>query len=281
MNYRHAYHAGNFADCLKHAALVGVLLHLRKKETPFAVIDTHGGRGLYDIGGPEAKKTGEAEAGVLRLLPREDLTGVLAAYRDLVRGFGALAYPGSPLLAARLLRAKDRLVAIEKHADEYAALAAALANEKRARIIAGDGYRELARLAPPRERRGLVLIDPPYEAEGEFEAATRALIAGYHRFATGIFLLWYPAKAQAKVAASSGEFLTAGVTALLRLELDIGASQTPQEEGRGPPLTGAGLLVVNPPFGFAAEMGAALVTLETLLTQGPGARATVEIIAER
>jgi 23S rRNA (adenine2030-N6)-methyltransferase len=127
MNYRHAYHAGNFADVLKHAALVSVLLHLRKKDAPFAVIDTHGGRGLYDLGGAEAQKTAEAANGILRLLPRDSLPGVLACYCDLVRGFGEGVYPGSPLIAARLLRTKDRLVGIEKHPEEYASLAAALA----------------------------------------------------------------------------------------------------------------------------------------------------------
>jgi 23S rRNA (adenine2030-N6)-methyltransferase len=281
MNYRHAYHAGNFADCLKHTALVAVLLHLRKKQTPFAVIDTHGGRGLYDIGGAEAKKTGEAEAGVLRLLARDDLTGVLAAYRDLLRGFGDGRYPGSPLIAAKLLRAKDRLVAIEKHPEEYAALAGVLAQDKRARVVEGDGYRELARFVPPPERRGLVLIDPPYEREDEFEAATRAAIAAHSRFATGIYLFWYPGKQEAKVAACAGELLNAGVTSLLRLELDTGAQHAPRDDGRGPPLTSAGLLVANPPFGFAAEMGAAIATLEALLAQGPGARGMLETIAER
>jgi len=109
MNYRHAYHAGNFADVLKHAALVSVILHLRKKDSPFAVIDTHGGRGLYDLGGAEARKTAEAADGILRLSHRDALPGVLASYCELVRGFGEGVYPGSPLIAARLLRKKDRL----------------------------------------------------------------------------------------------------------------------------------------------------------------------------
>src|ERR1700680_4263370 len=158
MNYRHAYHAGNFADVLKHAALVAILLHLRNKEKPFAVIDTHAGRGLYDIGGSEAKKTGEAADGILRLLPLENLPGVLAPLCDLVRGFGAGVYPGSPLIAAKLLRGQDRLIAGEKHPGEHAALAAALSGETGARAVKADGYSELARLVPPPERRGLVLV---------------------------------------------------------------------------------------------------------------------------
>src|ERR1700704_4430621 len=179
MNYRHAYHAGNFADVLKHAALVSVLLHLRKKDTPFAVFDAHGGRGLYDLGGVEAKKTAEAAGGILPLLLRDAVPGVLAPYCALVRSFGEGIYPGSPVIAAKLLRKKDRLVAIERHPEEHASLAAALASDHRARIILGDFHRELPRLLPPPERRGLVLIDPPYEAEDEFSDATRTAVAAH------------------------------------------------------------------------------------------------------
>ncbi|HXI99734.1 MAG TPA: 23S rRNA (adenine(2030)-N(6))-methyltransferase RlmJ [Micropepsaceae bacterium] len=274
MNYRHAYHAGNFADCLKHAALVAVLQHLRKKETPFAVIDTHGGRGLYDIGGEEAKKTGEAEAGIVRLLRLESVPGVLEPYRECVRSFGEGIYPGSPLIAAKFLRTKDRLVAIEKHPQEYAALASVLGNQKRARVVEGDYLRELPRLLPPAERRGLVLIDPPYEAEDEFAMATRALIAAHSRFATGIYLFWYPAKERPLVAASAGELLNAGIKSLLKLELDVGA---PAGRER---LSAAGLLIVNPPFGFAEEMRKIMPFLEAILAQGPGASGTVHSFAE-
>jgi 23S rRNA (adenine2030-N6)-methyltransferase len=276
MNYRHAFHAGNFADCLKHAALVAVLLHLRKKDTPFAVIDTHGGRGLYDIGGVEAKKTGEAQSGIARLLPLDSVPGVLEPYRDVVRGFGADAYPGSPLIAAKLLRAQDRLVAIEKHPEDYAALAAALAGDSRARVVRGDYRHELPRLLPPPERRGLVLIDPPYEAEDEFANATRALIGAQQRFATGIFLFWYPAKERPLVAASAGELLNAGIGSLLKVELDVGI---PDEASSR--LSAAGLLVVNPPFGFAGEMRKILPFLTQTLGQGAGAEGVVHSFAER
>jgi 23S rRNA (adenine2030-N6)-methyltransferase len=281
MNYRHAYHAGNFADVLKHVALVSVLLHLRKKDTPFAVIDTHGGRGLYDLSGAEAQKTAEAADGILRLLQRDSLPGVLASYCEMVRGFGEGVYPGSPLITARLLRPKDRLVAIEKHPEEHASLASALAGDRRARIILGDFHRELPRLLPPPERRGLVLIDPPYESEDEFSDATRTATGAYRRFANGIILFWYPAKARVKIAASAGEFLNAGVRSLLKVEFDTGASPSPVAEGRAPPLTAAGLLVVNPPFGFAGEMRTIMPFLTQVIGRGADARGAVEIIAER
>jgi 23S rRNA (adenine2030-N6)-methyltransferase len=279
MNYRHAFHAGNFADCLKHAGLVAALLHLRKKEAPFAVIDAHGGRGLYDIAGEQAKKTREAQSGIERLLRLDSVPGVLEAYRDLVRSFGQNIYPGSPLIALKLLRKQDRLVAIEKQSEEYAALAAALASDACARVVRGDYLRELPRLLPPPERRGLVLIDPPYEAENEFAIATRALIAAQQRFATGIFVLWYPAKERPLVAASAGELLNAGIASLLKVELDLGAPDS-NVAGREP-LSAAGLLVVNPPFGFAEEMRKIVPFLAKILGQGPGAEGVVHSFAER
>jgi 23S rRNA (adenine2030-N6)-methyltransferase len=280
MNYRHAFHAGNFADCLKHTALVAVLLHLRKKPAPFAVIDTHGGAGLYDIAGEEAKRTGEAEAGIKRLLRAKSVPGVLKPYRDCVRSFGGSTYPGSPLIAARFLRASDRLIAIEKHPEEYAALTAALADAKRARTVAGDFSRELPRLLPPSERRGVVLIDPPYEAGDEFAQATRALIGAHARFPSGIFLFWYPAKTRALVDASAGELLNAGIASLVKLEIDAGVPDRARE-AKQEHLSAAGLFVVNPPFGFAEEMREIMPFIEQTLAQGPAARGRVEILAAR
>jgi len=263
---------------LKHASLVAVLLHLGKKDTPFAVIDCHGGRGLYDIAGEEATKTGEAEAGIGRLLQLESVPGVLGAYREIVHNFGPNLYPGSPLIAARLLRPKDRLFAIEKHPDEHAALTLALAKERRARVILGDYMQELPKLVPPPERRGAILIDPPYEAAGEFAEAARALIAAYRRFASGIFLFWYPAKEKPAVDASAGELLSAGVRSLVKLELDVG--RPPSAESGKDRLSATGLLVVNPPFGFADQMRAIMPFLERHLAQGTSARGAVDILAE-
>jgi len=277
MNYRHAYHAGNFADVLKHASLVAVLLHLRRKETPFAVIDCHGGRGLYDLNGEEAQKTGEAEAAIGRLLQLDSVPGALQPYLELVRGFGPPLYPGSPLIAARLLRPQDRLVAIEKHPDEHAALSRALASERRVRVIKGDYIEELPKLLPPSERRGVVLIDPPFEADDEFAVAARALVAAYRRFATGIFLFWYPAKEKPSVEASAAELLNAGIKSLLKIELDVG--RTPSREAGESHLSATGLLVVNPPFGFAETLREAVVFLQNCLAQGPQASGSVQVLA--
>ncbi len=277
MNYRHLYHAGTFADVLKHAALVSILLHLRKKEKPFVVIDSHAGRGLYDIAGAEAAKTGEAANGIMRLLKAGDLPGALSQYCDIVREFGEGKYPGSPLIAAKLLRPQDRLAAIEMHKEEYAALAAALAGFPRARAVHGNGYKELQSLLPPPERRGFLLIDPPYESGDEFVAAARALVDAHKRFATGIYLLWYPLKARGDADAATGEVLNAGIDDMLRLELDVDIPPSPAKRtDGGEPLSATGLIVINPPYGFEADMGAIMPFLAAKLARGPHAEFRLE-----
>ena len=248
MNYRHAFHAGNFADVIKHVALVAILLHLRKKPTGFAVIDTHAGRGLYDLKSDEASRTSESSFGIGRLADVTDAPDVLKSYLELAASAGTDRYPGSPLIEARLLRDSDRLVAIEKHPEEAAALKNVLAFHRRARVVDGDGYAVLPSLLPPPERRGLIVIDPPYEKESEFLDAARALDAVHRRFATGICLLWFPIKSSADADLLCGEILTSGVDKLSRIDIDLGPSSN---DGA---LSAAGLLIVNPPFGFDEEM---------------------------
>lgn len=255
MNYRHGFHAGNFADVVKHLALVAVLRHLRRKPAPFAVIDTHAGRGSYDLEGAEAKRTGEAEQGYGRIRGVCGAPPLLADYLELASG---AVYPGSPLLAAKLLRVTDRLVAVEKHADEAAALRQTLQPFRRARVEQADGYDRLTALLPPPERRGLVLIDPPYEATDEFEAAAKAFASGFQRFATGIYLLWFPVKSAAEANLFCGEILSAGTSKVLRL--DVIRRDVPEDR-----LAAAGLLVVNPPWHFDDEIRAALTHAMPLL----------------
>lgn len=245
MNYRHGYHAGNFADVVKHLALVAILLHLRKKETAFSVVDSHAGRGAYDLGGAEAGKTGEAQGGIARL---SDLSGempeALSTYLSLVRESGP--YPGSPLIAAKLLRPQDRLTAIEKHPEEFSALEKLLAPYRNCAAEQGDGYARSLKLLPPPSRRGLVLIDPPFEAPDEFAALAQTVRDAYRKFATGIFLIWYPVKSQADADAFAGEVLAGGAAKAMTIDTRISAP-----EGK---LARAGLLVINPPFGFAGVM---------------------------
>jgi len=251
MNYRHGYHAGNFADVVKHVALVAILLHLKKKDAAFAVVDSHAGRGTYDLAGAEAGKTGEAKNGIARLagLPSDlagDLPEALLDYLSLVKEGGERAYPGSPLIAAKLLRPQDRLTAIEKNTAEFAALKEALAPFRNAVAEQDDGYVRAIKLLPPPSRRGLVLLDPPFEAPDEFSALAQTVREAWRKFATGIFLVWYPIKSQAAADAFIGEVLAGGMTKAFTIDITIAAP-----EGK---LARAGLLVINPPFGFDGVM---------------------------
>jgi 23S rRNA (adenine2030-N6)-methyltransferase len=257
MNYRHGYHAGNFADVVKHLALVALLSYLQRKDAPVAVIDSHAGRGWYDLLGVEARKTGEAQNGIARLT---HLTGALppalAAYLALVKNADN-RYPGSPLIAAKMLRPQDRLVAIEKHPKEAALLKDALAPYRNAMAQTGDGYARLIKLLPPPERRGLILLDPPFESPGEFADLARALRGALRKFATGTYLVWYPIKSRAEADGFTGEVLAAGVTRALTVEVEI-----PAAEGR---LARAGLLAINPTFGFDTAMTDALAPVAAAL----------------
>jgi len=245
VNYRHGYHAGNFADVVKHIALVAILLHLRKKETAFSVVDTHAGRGGYDLSGEQSRRTGEADKGVARLMDMSgDMPEAVSTYLSLVTE-GEL-YPGSPLIAARLLRPQDRLTAVEKQPEEFAALKETLSPFRNAIAEQGDGYSRAVKLLPPPSRRGLVLLDPPFEADEEFSELARTLRDGCRKFATGIFLAWYPVKSQAEADAFIGEVAAGGLAKAMIIDASISVP-----EGK---LRRAALLIINPPYGLAAAM---------------------------
>ena len=263
MNYRHGYHAGNFADVVKHITLVAILDYLKKKDTAFSVIDTHAGRGIYDLAGEQAVKTGEAQNGIATLRGLSG-GGSLETYLKLA---GGKRYPGSPLIAAQLIRTQDRLVAIEKHPEEAAELKQVLHPFLKARVEEGDGYRSLARLLPPPERRGLVLIDPPFEETNEFESAAEAVKQGLARFATGIFLVWYPIKSQADARAFCGEVMNAAPLSVMALTIEVAINAAEGKLGR------TGLLLLNPPYGFDTDMQEMLALIAPRL---PGGKAGLE-----
>lgn len=247
MNYRHAYHAGNFADVLKHAVLALAIEHMKLKPAPFRVIDVHAGAGVYDLS-LEGEKTGEWREGIGRLLDDglpEPISEILAPYLAAVRaenpGGGLGFYPGSPALARRLVRDRDRLVLNELHPEERARLATAIGRDRRVKILGLDAWIALKSLLPPRERRAVVLVDPPFEAPGEFARAARGVKEAADRFANGVFLLWYPIKDQAAAAAFYDGMAGLGLPRLLRAELFV------EEPRLGAPLAGCGLLVLNPP----------------------------------
>jgi 23S rRNA (adenine2030-N6)-methyltransferase len=258
MNYRHVFHAGNFADAVKHALLVWLLRALARKPAPFAVLDTHAGLGRYDLGGPEAARTGEWQRGIGRLL---DLAaGPLADYLALVRADGG--YPGSPALAAALLRPEDRLMLVELHPEDHAALRALFRADPRVAVHRRDGFEAARALTPFPERRGLVLMDPPFEQPGEFERLA-ATIAAVHQRARGLVqAAWYPIKGRAPVRAFHTTLRESGVRDILAAELWL---REPLDAAR---LNGCGLAVVNPPFGFEAAAREILGALLERLSEG-------------
>lgn len=266
MNYRHAFHVGNHADVLKHAVLVFCLDALKRKPAPFAVLDTHAGRGLYDLGGAEAGRSPEWREGIGRIWNAAEVPALLARYLGVVRSFNAddalRVYPGSPAIVARNLRADDVLTACELHPEEHAALRRALPRAANVQIHQRDGWEALGALLPPPQRRGLVLIDPPYEAPDELARAARALGPALQRFGHGAYLWWRPLKSQSALDAADAEARAQGARRTLRADLWVAP---PSPEGR---LAGSSLLLVNPPFGLEDALGQALAFLAEALKQG-------------
>lgn len=271
MNYRHAFHAGNFGDCMKHALLVWLLRALQRKPGGVLVLDTHAAIGRYDLSAGPAERTGEWRAGIGRLL--DDPPAALADYVGLVRELGL--YPGSPMLARALLRPQDRLACCELHPEDAATLRRLFARDKQVAVHARDAWEAIGALLPPPERRGLILIDPPYEAPDEFEQLAAGLRLGHARFATGVFAAWYPIKHRAPVRAFLAAMREAGIRDIVAAELWL---REPLDAAR---LNGCGLLVINPPFRFEAEAAPILAALlERLGTGEAGAGIAVERIAD-
>lgn len=275
MNYRHAFHAGNHADVLKHALTHLVLDRLLAKPKPMAVIDAFAGGGLVDLElDDRAARTGEWREGAAKVWPAAagaaDAQPELAAYRAALarrNPGGALRFmPGSPLQLLDRLRPEDKLLAVEKQEEEALALRRNLGDDLRARVYEQDGWSALRSFLPPTPRRGLALIDPPFEAPGEYERAAGALADGLRRWATGVFLLWHPVKDLARVAAYEKALIeAAGETPLLLCELRV----TGPSEGERPALIGSGMAIANPPFGLAEKADALGLSLAELLA-GPG-----------
>jgi 23S rRNA (adenine2030-N6)-methyltransferase len=286
MNYRHAFHAGNFADVVKHATLARILVHLAEKAAAFRVIDTHAGAGTYDLAAEAARRTAEWRDGIGRLvtarLPAEAAT-LLAPYLAAIaaaNGRDALTadtelrhYPGSPSIALSLIRPQDRLVACELEPRAAAALAASLRRDRRARAVTIDGWVALNAYVPPPERRGVVLIDPPYEAKDEFARVADALIAAHRKWATGTFLLWYPIKDRVGPDQLAVTLRRSMIAKILRAEL----SRPP--DGASGRLGGTGLIVVNPPWRLADEVARLLPVFRTMLDNAPGGQARVDWLA--
>jgi 23S rRNA (adenine2030-N6)-methyltransferase len=283
MDYRHAFHAGGFADVIKHIVLVRILTYLQEKQAPFRVIDTHAGAGLYDLTGEEAQRSGEWLTGIARIMQArfsETTLPLMKPYLDIVRAFNPdrdlKAYPGSPLIARALLRPQDRLTACEVEPKARKRLIDALRRDTQARVVDLDGWVALPAFVPPNERRGLVLIDPPFEQKDEFERLAGGFAEAFAKWPTGIYVLWYPVKSRRTTDALAHHVAAVADGAIgpgkcLRLEFSV----APQVADAG--LTSAGLLIVNPPWTLASELKAILPELEKPLGQGGAGRFRLEV----
>jgi 23S rRNA (adenine2030-N6)-methyltransferase len=269
MNYRHAFHAGSFADVFKHIVLCRILHHLRDKPAAFRIIDTHAGAGLYDLAGSEAARSGEWHDGIEKLLAAMlsgDLAPLLAPYLDVI---GALnergqlrTYPGSPAVARAWLRPQDRLIACELEPDAAAALERNMRGDNRINNLAIDGWTALSAYVPPVERRGLVLVDPPFEQDSDFRRLSQGLAEAHRKWATGIYMLWYPIKDRGEPDALAKRLRRLGLDKTLRAELIVAPMSDPRR------LNGSGLILVNPPWRLADELAILLPALVKTLGRG-------------
>jgi len=266
MNYSHAFHAGNHADVLKHIILTRLVEYLKKKDAAFRVIDTHAGMGKYDLTGEIAKRSPEYKEGIGRLLKAtlpQKATPLVAPYLDIIRelnpGDRLETYPGSPLLVRKLFRPQDRLSALELHPEYAERLGGLFEGDVQVRVIHLDGWLALNAHVPPKEKRGLVLVDPPFEEQGEFERLYDGLMKGYTKFPGGVYALWYPLKDTRAVHDFTSALRDSGIPKMLRVELSIRPASNP------PRLHGSGMILVNPPFTFEGEMRILLPALAQLL----------------
>ena len=268
--YRHAFHAGNHADVLKHTVLMLVLRHMNAKPKGYRYVDTHAGAGGYSLEGRYAQKKGEYERGIGRLWTRTDLPEVLADYVELVRRFnpdGVLAqYPGSPAIAQMLLRRQDQLRAFELHPTEQKILRATLAATPDAIAYDGDGFIGLKSQLPPSSRRGVVLMDPSYEGNGDYGRVIVTLREALERFAEGVYLVWYPQVSKLQAANLPKRLEALAPKGWLHVRLSV---QQPDAQGFG--LAGSGVFVVNPPHALSAQLSAVLPWLVDVLGQYDGA----------
>jgi 23S rRNA (adenine2030-N6)-methyltransferase len=265
VNYRHAFHAGGFADVMKHIVLVLLIEYLKKKPGAFRVIDTHAGVGRYSLTSEEARRSPEWREGIVRLLAAqlpERAATLIRPYLEVIASENpneSLArYPGSPLVARKLFRPQDRLSALELHPRDAEKLQKLFAGDIQVRATELDGWLALGAYVPPKERRGLVLVDPPFEEPGEWERLVTGLATAHRKWATGLYALWYPMKEPREVNSFLSALKATGIPRMLRAELLI----HPAVAGR---LYGSGMIVVNPPFTLEADLRAVLPALVNVL----------------
>ncbi|MFU8820203.1 MAG: 23S rRNA (adenine(2030)-N(6))-methyltransferase RlmJ [Gammaproteobacteria bacterium] len=266
MNYRHAYHAGNFADVLKHAVTVAVLARMQERPKPLCYVESHAGAGLYRLDAPEALRSKEAQTGIVRLKGMAPRSAALGAYLRIVAALpenaeGLRAYPGSPLIAASLLREEDRLVLVEAVPDEAAALRQLFRRDARVAVHCRDGWEALGGLLPPAPRRGLLLVDPPYEAPDDLRRVVEGLALARRRWPVGVLAAWYPIKDRRVLRPFYRELGATGLGSLLRVELSV----RPDDNPAG--LNGSGIVIAAPPWGLEEDLRQLLAELVRPLQQ--------------
>jgi len=268
MNYRHAYHAGNHGDVLKHAVLAAIIAKLHEKPSPVFLLDTHAGIGMYDLDGIEAGKTGEWENGIGRLLAADP--PALADYSALVRSFNLSGtfnrYPGSPAIAAAMMREGDRLVLSELHPEDVEDLRRWAHGKPGVAVHRRDAYEAIKAFLPPAENRGLIVVDPPYEVTDEYERVAKAVVAGHCRWPGGRWMIWHPVKERAPIWRLEDALMAGGVDKALSVELLV-------KPVDGVSLAGSGLLLINPPFGLEDWLADALPQLKDALAPQHGSHA--------
>jgi 23S rRNA (adenine2030-N6)-methyltransferase len=251
MNYRHSYHAGNFADVIKHIGLIAIILALQKKNTPFCYLDTHAGPGLYNLLSADAQKTKEYTNGIEKIIHHPDPPEIIKTYLHNVHHINSRFsgtklsaleyYPGSPFIARELLRANDRMIACERRVDDYGILRNHFKNDKQVAIHHTDGYLGLKAFLPPQEKRGFILIDPPYEDPDEFTVIARSLPTALKRFESGVYAIWYPIKAKPQLDRFYRTLKAQISNEILAVELTL-FPDLPNH------LNGSGLVIINPPW---------------------------------
>ncbi|MGG5414434.1 23S rRNA (adenine(2030)-N(6))-methyltransferase RlmJ [Edwardsiella tarda] len=279
LSYRHSFHAGNHADVLKHTVQSLIIEALKEKEKPFLYLDTHAGAGRYLLSGEHAEKTGEYLEGIARLWQQDDLPAELEPYMMTVRHFnrsGQLRYyPGSPLIARQLLREQDRLHLSELHPSDFPLLRAEFQKDERARVVRENGYQQLKSQLPPASRRGLILIDPPYELKSDYQDVVKGIQEGYKRFATGTYALWYPVVLRQNIKRLVHALEESGIRRILQIELAV----RPDSDQRG--MTASGMIVINPPWKLEGQMRSVLPWLhQVLVPEGTGHTSVNWIVPE-
>ncbi|BDR99393.1 TPA: 23S rRNA (adenine(2030)-N(6))-methyltransferase RlmJ [Proteus mirabilis] len=269
LSYRHSFHAGNHADVLKHIVQTLIIESLKEKEKPFLYLDTHAGAGRYQLTNAHATRTGEYLEGIARLWQQEEVPELILPYLEAVGSLNTSDelryYPGSPLLAAKLLREQDLLMLTELHPTDFPLLRTEFSRDKRVRVCREDGFGQLKSKLPPVSRRGFALIDPPYELKQDYSAVVKGIVEGYKRFATGTYAIWYPVVHRQQIKRMLKELEATGIRKILQIELAV----KPDSDQLG--MTASGMIVINPPWKLASQMASILPWLhKTLVPEGTG-----------